>query len=91
MPSEIRIHVLLAASGSFLGSHHVQSTLLGRDLVRLIMQSDVASSIPKLFHKQSAIDLNVPLAEQGITDGTQLTLVSTNGYERERVLTGTKR
>ena len=69
---------VLALTGETLQSLSVNNTLLAEDLLYLVVPWYPAShrgSTAKLLHGHTSLDNELPLYDQGITDGSQLTLL----------------
>ena len=73
----VSIDVLAAMSGDILEKHHVKESLLGHQLLHLIMQPRASGGFctARLLHKDRAVLMHMSLAAHGIPDGSQLTLV----------------
>ena len=67
---------VLAMSGATQQSVHVPMTMLGRDLLALVMMHHHRSRMGRLLNGMVPIDSDTSLAKQGIVPGSQLTLVS---------------
>ena len=71
----INIDVLTVA-GETVQSLFVPSTILGRELLDLVLPAQAQiGSVPKLLHGVSAINKSAPISAQGITDCARLTLL----------------
>ena len=68
---------VLALTGETLQSLSVNKTLLAEDLLYLVAMRPAShpGSTAKLLHGQTTLDNELPLVDQGITDGSQLTLL----------------
>ena len=73
----VSIDVLAAISGDILETHRVNGSLLGHELLRLIMQPRASGGFctARLLHRDRAVLMHKSLAAQGLTDGSLLTLV----------------
>ena len=72
---------VLAISGTTLRSIRILDSYLGRDLLDYVRGD--AGPI-QLLHGHRPMDMHISLAVQGITDGTQLTLVRLNISEQQQ-------
>ena len=75
---------VLAFSGATLQSICVPSTLLGRELLALVVGHSAIEG--KLLHRHVLVNASRSLAAQGITDGSQLTLVRVISTEQQEAL-----
>ena len=68
---------VLALTGETLQSLSVDNTWLAEDLLYLVAMHPAShpGSTAKLLHGQTSLDNELPLVDQGITDGSQLTLL----------------
>ena len=82
----ISIDVLAAMSGDISETHSVNGSSLGHELLRLIMQPRAPRGFgtARLLHKDHAVRMHTSLVAQGITDGSQLTLVLLHVTDRQQ-------
>ena len=76
---------LFTMAGETVQSLLVPSTILGRELLDLVLPAQAHhGSVAKLLHGVSAINKSVPISAQGITDCARLTLLRVPISEQRR-------